>query len=101
MLEASLSAMGWAVSNYLVSGVPPVPMGDQNATAAPSGTFQAADGPLNVAANKQEQFETLCRIVGREDLVRDERFADRDARKRHRGALNEVAQRRPAQTPCC
>jgi crotonobetainyl-CoA:carnitine CoA-transferase CaiB-like acyl-CoA transferase len=89
MLEASLSAMGWTVSNYLVSGVPPEPMGDQNATAAPSGTFQAADGPLNIAANKQEQFETLCRLVGREDLVADERFAERDARKRHRRALNE------------
>ena len=36
-------------------------MGDQNATAAPSGTFDAADGPLNIAANRQEQFETLCR----------------------------------------
>ncbi|MDQ7904815.1 CoA transferase [Phytohabitans sp. ZYX-F-186] len=88
MLEASLSAMGWAVSNYLVSGVPPEPMGDQNATAAPSGTFDAADGPLNIAANKQEQFETLCRLVGREDLIGDVRFAARDARKRHRAALN-------------
>ena len=69
MLEASLSAMGWAVSNYLVSGVEPTPMGDQNATAAPSGTFQAADGPLNIAANRQEQFETLCRLIGRADLA--------------------------------
>jgi crotonobetainyl-CoA:carnitine CoA-transferase CaiB-like acyl-CoA transferase len=89
MLEASLSAMGWAVSNYLVSGVQPEPMGNQNATAAPSGTFQAADGPLNVAANKQEQFETLCRLVGREDLTTDDRFAERDARKRNRAALND------------
>jgi crotonobetainyl-CoA:carnitine CoA-transferase CaiB-like acyl-CoA transferase len=89
MLEASLSAMGWAVSNYLVSGDPPQPMGDQNATAAPSGTFDTADGPLNIAANKQEQFETLCRLVGREDLTRDERFAERDARKRNRAALNK------------
>jgi crotonobetainyl-CoA:carnitine CoA-transferase CaiB-like acyl-CoA transferase len=89
MLEASLSAMGWVVSNYLVSGVQPEPMGNQNATAAPSGTFQAADAPLNIAANKQEQFETLCRLVGREDLVTDERFAERDARKRHRAALND------------
>jgi crotonobetainyl-CoA:carnitine CoA-transferase CaiB-like acyl-CoA transferase len=100
MLEASLSAMGWTVSNYLVSGVPPEPMGDQNATAAPSGTFQAADGPLNIAANKQEQFETLCRLVGREDLIADERFAERDARKRHRRALNDelnaALRKRPA-----
>jgi crotonobetainyl-CoA:carnitine CoA-transferase CaiB-like acyl-CoA transferase len=88
MLEASLSAMGWAASNYLVSGVPPEPTGDQNATAAPSGTFDAADGPLNIAANRQEQFEVLCRLVRREELVTDERFADREARKANRAALN-------------
>src|SRR6185369_14653964 len=63
MLEAAISAMGWAVSNYLVSGAEPQPMGDQNATAAPSGTFDTADGPLNIAANQQEQFERLCRVV--------------------------------------
>ena len=57
--------MGWTVSNYLVTGVPPEPMGDQNATAAPSGTFDAADGPLNIAANRQEQFVTLCDLVDR------------------------------------
>jgi crotonobetainyl-CoA:carnitine CoA-transferase CaiB-like acyl-CoA transferase len=88
MLEASLSAMGWAVSNYLVGGVAPEPMGDQNPTAAPSGTFEAADGPLNIAANRQEQFERLCRCVGRPDLVTDPRFAERDARKAHREELN-------------
>jgi crotonobetainyl-CoA:carnitine CoA-transferase CaiB-like acyl-CoA transferase len=89
MLEAAISAMGWTVSNYLVSGVPPEPMGDQNATAAPSGTFDAADGPLNIAANRQEQFETLCRLVGRPGLVADPRFAGREDRKRNRGALND------------
>jgi crotonobetainyl-CoA:carnitine CoA-transferase CaiB-like acyl-CoA transferase len=89
MLEASVSAMGWAVSNYLVSGVVPEPLGDQNATAAPSGTFNAADGPLNIAANKQEQFEALCRLVERPDLLTDVRFADREARKLHRAELNQ------------
>jgi crotonobetainyl-CoA:carnitine CoA-transferase CaiB-like acyl-CoA transferase len=88
MLEASVSAMGWAVSNYLISGVEPLPMGDQNATAAPSGTFHAADGPLNIAANRQAQFEALCRVIDRPDLVSDERFADRERRKAHRAELN-------------
>jgi crotonobetainyl-CoA:carnitine CoA-transferase CaiB-like acyl-CoA transferase len=87
MLETSLSAMGWTVSNYLVSGVDPEPMGDQNATAAPSGTFETADGLLNIAANRQEQFETLCRLTERTDLVTDPRFADVDARKRNRTEL--------------
>ncbi|MFC5745818.1 CaiB/BaiF CoA transferase family protein [Actinomadura rugatobispora] len=100
MLEAAVSAMGWAVSNYLVSGVPPEPMGTQNATSAPSGTFEAADGPLNIAANRQEQFETLCAILDRRDLLDDPRFADREARKLHReeldGELNTVLRRRTA-----
>ena len=89
MLEAAISAMGWPVSNYLVAGVPPEPMGDQNATAAPSGTFDAADGPLNIAANQQEQFETLCRVIGMPQLITDPRFSDRELRKQNRGALND------------
>jgi crotonobetainyl-CoA:carnitine CoA-transferase CaiB-like acyl-CoA transferase len=100
MLEASISAMGWAVSNYVISGVAPVPMGRDNATAAPSGTFFAADGPLNIAANRQEQFVTLCRLVGRPDLVTDPRFADREDRKTHRtdldAELNRALAARPA-----
>jgi crotonobetainyl-CoA:carnitine CoA-transferase CaiB-like acyl-CoA transferase len=100
MLEASMSAMGWAVSNYLISGLLTEPMGDQNATAAPSGTFEAADGPLNIAANRQEQFVALCHLLERPDLVEDERFRDREARKRNRDALNRelnlVLRTRPA-----
>ncbi len=88
MLEASMSAMGWAVSHYLISDTAPTPMGRQNATAAPSGTFHAADGPLNIAANRQSQFETLCRLVDRADLPCDPRFADGEARKLHREDLD-------------
>jgi CoA:oxalate CoA-transferase len=62
-------------------------MGNENMTASPSGTFRTGDGLLNIAANKQEQFVTLCRLVGREELARDSRFADRETRKRNRKAL--------------
>jgi crotonobetainyl-CoA:carnitine CoA-transferase CaiB-like acyl-CoA transferase len=89
MLEASISAMGWAVSHYVISGATPTPMGQQNVTAAPSGTFETADGLLNIAANRQTQFEKLCGLLDRNDLVVDPRFADREARKRNRDALND------------
>ncbi|MGW0903176.1 CaiB/BaiF CoA transferase family protein [Streptomyces sp. NPDC002853] len=100
MLEASMSTMGWAVSNYLVSGIPPQPLSDQNPTAAPSGTFQTQDGPLNIAANQQRQFETLCQLIGAPHLVSDPRFTERESRKLHRdelnAALNTALSRRPA-----
>lgn len=88
MLEAVISTMGWVVSNYLVGGKSPSPMGNDNVTASPSGTFQTGDGLLNIAANKQEQFEALCEVVGRPDLCGDTRFADRQARLENRRSLS-------------
>ena len=93
MLEASLVAMGWAVSNWLVAGVKPQPMGNENMTASPSGTFRTADGLLNIAANKQEQFETLCRLIDREELIADPRFSGREDRKRRRFELKAELER--------
>jgi crotonobetainyl-CoA:carnitine CoA-transferase CaiB-like acyl-CoA transferase len=87
MLEAALVTMGWQVSNWLIAGVRPQPLGNENMTAAPSGTFAAGDGPLNIAANQQGQFETLARLIGRPELATDPRFAEREARKRNRFAL--------------
>jgi CoA:oxalate CoA-transferase len=93
MLESSLVAMGWAVSNWLIAGVKPEPMGNENMTASPSGTFHTGKGLLNIAANKQEQFETLCRLIGREELARDARFAAREDRLRRRFELNAEIER--------
>jgi len=87
MLEATLVTMGWQVSNWLIAGVRPQPLGNENMTAAPSGMFATGDGPLNIAANQQQQFETLARLIGRPDLASDPRFAEREARKRNRFAL--------------
>lgn len=96
MLDSTLAAMGWIVSNLLIAGQAPVPMGNENFTASPSGTFATGEGLLNIAANKQEQFETLCDVVGAPELKTDERFAQREARKRHRQALREALEARLA-----
>lgn len=91
MLEATLVTMGWQVSNWLIAGIEPQAMGNENMTAAPSGTFRTGDGLLNIAANKQEQFEALTRLIGRPELADDPRFAGREARKRNRlGLRSEI-----------
>ncbi|MEO1102484.1 MAG: CoA transferase, partial [Pseudomonadota bacterium] len=89
MMEAVMATMGWAVSNWLIAGVAPARVGNENVTSAPSGTFAAADGPLNVAANRDEQWQTLARHLGREDLLRRPEFATREARKANRNALRD------------
>jgi len=87
MLDSTLATMGWVVSNYLLCGQEPVPMGNSNFTASPSGAFKTGDGLLNIAANKQEQFVALAGLIGRVDLVEDPRFAMREDRKKNRAAL--------------
>ena len=87
MLEAVIATMGWVVSNHLIAGKAPIRNGNDNFTASPSGTFKTADGVMNIAANKQEQFEALCQIIDNPSLVQDPRFADRKDRLANRSAL--------------
>lgn len=87
MLEAVLATMGWVVSNHLIGGVEPQPQGNENPTSAPSGTFQCADAPINITANKDEQWEALARHLGREDLLEASEYATREDRKRNRFRL--------------
>ncbi|MCT8161891.1 CaiB/BaiF CoA transferase family protein [Pseudoruegeria sp. SHC-113] len=100
MLESVLATMGWAVSNYLIGGVLPTANGNENLTSAPSGAFQASDGLLNIAANKDEQWEILARHLGREDLLANADYANREARKANRfrlkAELETVLTTRPA-----
>ncbi|OWQ90379.1 CoA transferase [Roseateles aquatilis] len=90
MLEAAMATMGWAVSNLLVAGREPRPMGNDNVTASPSGTFRTGQGLLNIAANKQAQFEAVCDVVGHPQWKTDARFADRHARLKHRAELKHL-----------
>ena len=66
MLESVLATTGWVISNWLIAGVHPGAHGNDNITSSPSGTFQAADAPINIAANKEEQWRVLARHLGRE-----------------------------------
>ncbi|MCA1287074.1 CoA transferase [Salipiger bermudensis] len=101
MLDSVLATMGWVVSNYLVGGVDPQPQGNENPTSAPSGAFQCADKLINIAANKDEQWQLLACHLGRDDLLEHPDFATRELRKAHRlrlkAELETVLTTRPAQ----
>jgi CoA:oxalate CoA-transferase len=73
LLDSIMPLMGWVAANLLIGGKPPVPMGNDNFTAAPSGSFATKDGHINIAANKQEQWEALTEILGVEELKKNRR----------------------------
>jgi formyl-CoA transferase len=99
MLDSIMPLMGWVAANLLIGGQQPVLMGNDNFTAAPSGTFRTRDGYINIAANKQEQWESLCDVMGLRELLTDPRFQQRDVRKANRKALTPLLEAKLAERP--
>ena len=100
MTEAVLSTMGWVVSNHLVGGITPAAHGNENPTSAPSGTFRTGDQPVNIAANKYDQWVILTDVLGCPDLRALPEYATREDRKANRdklrARLEETLMQKPA-----
>jgi len=101
LLDSIMPLMGWVVANLLIGHQPPTLLGNDNFTAAPSGAFAAKDGHINIAANKQEQWESLADLLGLSDLKTDPRFQHRDARKKNRKALTQLLERKLKEKGAC
>ena len=99
MLDSIMPLMGWVAANLLIGGQQPVLMGNDNFTAAPSGVFTTRDGYINIAANKQEQWESVCDVLGVPELKTDARFQKRDIRKQNRRALTPLLEAKLAERP--
>lgn len=99
MSEAVISTMGWVVSNYLVGGVIPAAHGNENTTSAPSGTFATSDNPINIAANRDEQWEALALHLEMPELLEHPDYATREDRKANRHALRHALERRLTTRP--
>jgi CoA:oxalate CoA-transferase len=99
LLDSIMPLMGWVAANLLIGGQAPIPMGNDNFTAAPSGTFKTQDGHVNIAANKQEQWEAMTEVIGAPELKEDPRFKERDERKRNRRALTPLLEEKLRKKP--
>jgi CoA:oxalate CoA-transferase len=95
LLDSIMPLMGGSRRIWLIGGQQPVPMGNDNFTAAPSGTFRTADGHINIAANQQEQWENVADVLGVPELKDDARFKERDERKKNRKALTPLLEGLP------
>ena len=99
MLDSIMPLMGWVAANLLIGGQQPVLMGNDNFTAAPSGTFHTRDGYINIAANQQKQWEDLADALGVPELKADPRFQERDTRKANRKQLTPLLEEKLLQHP--
>ena len=73
-------------------GVETPRMGNRGTSVAPCDLYEVADGWVLVQVAGQPMFKRWCRLVGRDDLFDDPRFADDDLRWEHGDELNDLMQ---------
>jgi crotonobetainyl-CoA:carnitine CoA-transferase CaiB-like acyl-CoA transferase len=87
------SQLGWlanVASNFLISGSLPKRYGNAHANIVPYQSFQASDGWFAVTVGNDKQFESLCRVIGKIELLSDVRFTSNSVRVKNRETLIEL-----------
>lgn len=89
LLASLMSLLSVQGQRYLSVGEVPAPCGNVHPVIAPYGTFETADGPLNLAPATQQMWVKLCSLLEMDHLTTDPRFVTNADRMRHRHALKE------------
>jgi crotonobetainyl-CoA:carnitine CoA-transferase CaiB-like acyl-CoA transferase len=89
LLEGLLSLISVNLTQAMLTGVPPQPMGTQNGMGQPNQVFHAQDGLVAVAAANDRMWTRFCRAIKADELADDERFAVLASRYVNRAELVE------------
>ena len=89
LLDSALSGLVNVAQSVLVTGEEAPRFGNAHRSVAPYEPLQAEDGLVAVAAANDGLFAKLCGVLGRNDLLADERFATNAGRVEHRAELAE------------
>lgn len=92
LLEAGVSLAIWEAGSFFVTGAVPKPSGSAHQSAAPYQAFRAADGWLTIGATTKFNWTALCRTLGLDSLLEDQRYVDSNLRHSNREALASTIQ---------
>jgi crotonobetainyl-CoA:carnitine CoA-transferase CaiB-like acyl-CoA transferase len=87
LLDAQVALMSNQAANWLNGGSEPRRLGNQHPNIVPYQVFACADGDVLIATANDRQYRKLCRVLGRDELADDPRFAAMSARGTNRAEL--------------
>ena len=90
LLEAGIAYTIWESSGYFADGEIPGPLGSAHRVSAPYQAMRTSDGYINIGAPTQRTWEQLCRAIGQEELIEDQRFKEPGDRKAREGELADL-----------
>jgi CoA:oxalate CoA-transferase len=88
MLDAQIALLENAIVRYFATGEVPGRIGSRHPLVTPFQALPTSDGWVVVAGVKDWQL--FCGLIGRDDLLLDERFASNTARTRNHAALEPL-----------
>lgn len=94
LLAGLMSLLCVQGQRYLNLGEVPEPCGNAHPVIAPYGTFETADGPLNLAPATEAMWVKLCSLLGASQLVDDPRFLTNVERRKNGDALTQELEAR-------
>ncbi|MFP6815532.1 MAG: CaiB/BaiF CoA-transferase family protein, partial [Pseudomonadales bacterium] len=90
MYDAVMFLSETAIANYGYDHVALGPRGSHHPMLCPFGIFPTSDGGVSIAAPGPGHWQVLCEIIGREDLIADERTRNVHVRARNRVFVEAV-----------
>ena len=87
MLDSQVAILENAIARYAATGEVPGPIGSRHPSITPFEALATRDGHLVVAAGNDALFAQLCRVLDRDALAADPRYASNAARTEHQPAL--------------
>jgi crotonobetainyl-CoA:carnitine CoA-transferase CaiB-like acyl-CoA transferase len=90
LLDCSVGLLASQATHYLVTSHNPPRMGNGHAQVSAYGVFPTSDGQVVLAPANDGLFRKLLRLLDREDLFGEERFATNAARLANRGELDTI-----------
>ena len=88
LLDTAIGALGNVGLQWLTKGTIPPRSGNRHVVAAPIDLFETATAPIYLAMATDRLFAQLCEVIGRPDMVDDERFDTPSGRSKHRDVLS-------------
>jgi crotonobetainyl-CoA:carnitine CoA-transferase CaiB-like acyl-CoA transferase len=90
LIEAGLTLLDFQATRWTMDKKIPPQEGNNHPTNTPMGCFPTADGHLNIAATSNKNFQIFCKLIDRENMAADPRFASIASRRQNKEAMNEM-----------
>ena len=90
LLQSGIALCDFQAARFLMKSEVPQQVGNDHPTSMPTSAYRTADGYINVAASGDGMWQRLCRAMGREDILKMEKFKTNEDRAKHRKELNTL-----------